>query len=112
MDAKVKREIIERFEELYLRKREDIIFFLLFIHPHIKKVSYIRANHAVAGFILAKKCYTELGKYHKGLVEKKPQFPNQLNFEQFTSYPEYSELTQKIETDLQNVEQIGNEYRN
>lgn len=56
------------------------MFFVHFIHPLINNVRHVRANHDVAGFVLGKKCYSELGKLHNSMKDKKIVFHNQPNF--------------------------------
>lgn len=53
------------------------MLFVNFIHPLIDNLRYVRANHDVAGFVLGKKCYPELAKFHNGIKGKKNFFNNQ-----------------------------------
>ena len=63
-EIKRKEEIKERFDSLYVGRRNDLMFFYEFIEPYIKRVSYLRVNHATAGFILGKKSYQDMVKFH------------------------------------------------
>lgn len=62
VNIKLKEQQLSRLQNLYTGRRNDIMLFTIFIDPHLKKISNIRVNHSVAGFIMTKKVYFDLVK--------------------------------------------------
>lgn len=57
---KARDQYFAKFEQMYLHKRNDIMFVFKFISPYIPSFQHIKANHGIAMFVMSKKAFLEL----------------------------------------------------
>lgn len=72
-EAEEKKQIsfsIQRYEKLYLNKRNNIMFIFKFVTPHINNLMNIKANHQITLFILSKKAYHQMRTFHQHVKAK------------------------------------------
>lgn len=80
---KENEEIFEKLEDLYIGKRNDIMFVNKYIQPNIQTFSHLRVNHEVAMFIFCKKTFMKLIRLKDDMKSKKNIFNIKKGFDSY-----------------------------
>lgn len=75
------------------------MFIFKFVSPFIPNFYNIKANHGIAMFILSKKAYLEMKKFHKDITDKKNIFNVLKYFNEFSNSQVYKNLVNQIASD-------------
>jgi hypothetical protein len=105
-EADEKKQIslsIQKYEKMYLNKRNNIMFIFKFVTPHINNLMAIKANHQITLFILSKKAYHQMRAFHQHVKAKTNFMKLAPHFSEFTKSSKYEAL---IETTMSDIDLI------
>lgn len=80
------------------------MFIFKFVSPFVPNFYNIKANHGIAMFILSKKAYLEMKKFHKDLVDKKNIFNLPKHFDGFTNSSSYKNIINQLKGDTEIIQ--------
>lgn len=104
-------ELEEKFDNLYIKKRNNLIFYTKFISPYLDRLSSLKINSAVLGFIIGKKTYRDLSRFYEDMILKKVIFYGQPGFEQYCELDNYNNLIKQVYRDVEKVQDICSKHR-
>jgi hypothetical protein len=94
---------IQKYEKLYLNKRNNIMFIFKFVTPYIYFVYNIKANHEITLFILCKKAYHQMKAFHHYVKARSNFMKLGAYFNEFTKSPKYDSLIGTLASDLETI---------
>ena len=80
---------IEKYEKLYLNRRNNIMFIFKYVTPYIYNFYEINANHGITLFVISKKAYHDMKEFNRLLRDKINFMKLSPYFNEFIANPKY-----------------------